>query len=79
MPGESGGQLAEWMAQVRPDMPVLYMSGYTEDALVRHGVRRDGGAFLEKPFTEEALLERVEAMIRAPRSNGNSEPVPRAA
>jgi signal transduction histidine kinase/ActR/RegA family two-component response regulator len=63
MPGESGGQLAQWMAQARPDMPVLYMSGYTDDAIVRHGVQNDGAAFLQKPFTEEALLQKVDAML----------------
>jgi DNA-binding response OmpR family regulator len=65
MPGESGGELAQWMSQARPDMPVLYMSGYTDDAIVRHGVQNDGAEFLQKPFTEQALLARVRAMLDA--------------
>jgi CheY-like chemotaxis protein len=78
MPGESGGELAQWMSQVRPDMPVLYMSGYTDDAIVRHGVQNDGAAFLQKPFTEEALLSRVRAML-ASRASAPERPVGRAA
>src|SRR2546426_2977309 len=80
MPGESGGELAQWMSQARPEMPVLYMSGYTDDALVRDGVQNDGAAFLPKPFTEEALLAKVRGMLEAgSRRRETQEPESKAA
>jgi signal transduction histidine kinase/CheY-like chemotaxis protein len=62
MPGESGGELARWMEQARPEMPVLFMSGYSDDAIVRAGVQH-GAAFLAKPFSEEDLIAKVRAML----------------
>lgn len=51
MPRTSGLQLAQQLTQVRPAMQVLYMSGYTDDAVVRQGVLHADVAFLQKPFT----------------------------
>jgi DNA-binding NtrC family response regulator len=66
MPQMSGPALAKRLASVRPDMRVLCMSGYTDDSIVRHGVLEAQIAYLQKPFTPDALTRRVREVLDAP-------------
>jgi len=67
MPGMSGRVLAERIATFCPKLPVVYMSGYTDDAIVRHGILEEDIFFLQKPFTRESLLAKVrEALSSLP-------------
>jgi two-component system cell cycle sensor histidine kinase/response regulator CckA len=63
MPQLSGRGLADQLTPDRSDLRVLYMSGYTDDAMVRHGVLEEGTAFLPKPFTPHALLSKVREVL----------------
>ena len=59
MPGMHGREVSEAIKIRRPDIHVLFMSGYTEDAITRHGVESSDYAFLQKPFSPSALVEKV--------------------
>src|SRR5208283_1677665 len=63
MPGMGGGQLAERLRSLRPEMKVLYMSGYTDDAMIRHGVLEHEVSFLQKPFKPVALAAKVREVL----------------
>jgi signal transduction histidine kinase len=59
MPEMSGPKVAEMLVEMRPEMKVIYMSGYTDDAILRHGVMARDMAFLQKPFTPERLHSKI--------------------
>ena len=63
MPQMSGGELAEQLSLSRPEMRVLYMSGYTDDAIVRHGLGDGSANFIQKPFTPETLAHKVREVL----------------
>jgi DNA-binding NtrC family response regulator len=59
----SGRELVGRLAPMRPTMRVLYMSGYSDEAIVQHGVLAPGTAFLQKPFTTESLMRRIREVL----------------
>jgi FixJ family two-component response regulator len=59
MPGSSGPEVARQLVALRPGLEVIYMSGYTDEAIVQHGVIKPGIAFLHKPFTADALGRKI--------------------
>ncbi len=65
MPGMSGRAVADSLRRLQPGISVLYMSGYTDDAVVRRGVLARGTAFLQKPFSSQELAARVRELLDA--------------
>jgi PAS domain S-box-containing protein len=66
MAGPGGPEIARRISRERPDMRVLYMSGYTSDTIVHHGMLEAGIAFLPKPFAPERLVEKVKEVLQVP-------------
>ncbi len=63
MPGMSGREVAEHVTLAHPETKVLFMSGYTDDAVVRHGALESSAAFVQKPFTPDSLLRKVREVL----------------
>jgi signal transduction histidine kinase/ActR/RegA family two-component response regulator len=70
MPGLNGKELHERLRALKPELRVLYMSGYNEDVITSHGVLSDDTAFIQKPFSVEELVSRVRSTL----DGGPSEP-----
>ena len=65
MPRLSGKELAKLLVDLRPEMKVLYMSGYTDSAIVNSGILQKEVAFLQKPFTPAALASKVRDVLES--------------
>ena len=63
MPKMTGNEVAARVRAIRPDIPVLYMSGYAEPVLTDNGTLQDGVVMIEKPFTSRELLQRVSELL----------------
>ena len=70
MPGTGGTDVADSIKRRRQEMHVLYMSGYTDDAIVHHGVLDPGTSFIEKPFTADKLVTKVQEALGKSPNNG---------
>jgi CheY-like chemotaxis protein len=65
MPGMNGRVLSEKLVAAQPSMKVLYISGYTDDAVIARGVIEQGMAFLQKPFGADHLAQKVSELLDA--------------
>ena len=65
LPGANGREIAKQVVAARPSVRVLYMSGYTDDVIVHHGVLEPGLAFVQKPFTGAVLVRRIREVLAA--------------
>ncbi|RME22866.1 MAG: response regulator [Deltaproteobacteria bacterium] len=73
MPGMSGRQLARQAIDIRPGLPVLYMTGYSSEVVDRHGVITEGLPLILKPFTPAALVDRVRQALQGSDGDGAAE------
>lgn len=66
LPRMSGQAVADKLNELRPGIKVLFVSGYTDDVIVRHGILHDGVAFLQKPYTRDALTSKIRSVLEQP-------------
>jgi DNA-binding NtrC family response regulator len=63
MPGMNRPQLADKLIHLRPQMKVLYMSGYTDNVVFHHGVLEEGVNYIQKPFTIDGLTKKMREVL----------------
>lgn len=73
MSGLSGRILSERLTAARPETRVLYMSGYSDEAILRHGVKNAPAHFIQKPFAVEALAQKLRETLSEPSTVGASD------
>ena len=71
LPGMDGAELARRATELQPQLSVLFISGYTDEEIVRRGLLEAGRPFLQKPFTPEALVNQIAEVMR---QRGASQP-----
>jgi two-component system cell cycle sensor histidine kinase/response regulator CckA len=64
MPGMSGRELANALLNLRPELKVIYMSGYTDNSIVHHGILEKGIHYVQKPFTIEGLARKIQEILK---------------
>ena len=69
MPRLDGRELANQLVALRPNLKILYMSGYTDDVILHRGALTHGGLLVQKPFTKNTLLQKVREMLDSPVAN----------
>jgi two-component system cell cycle sensor histidine kinase/response regulator CckA len=72
MPGMSGRDLAARIAGLRPDLPLIFMSGYTDEDVIRRGLMDRGQRFIQKPFSPDALARQVQQALTSPVTEASS-------
>ncbi len=70
MPETSGRDLAQTVSALRPGIKVLYMSGYSDNTVLHHGMVTSDMEFIAKPFTQDKLLEKIRQVL----ATGNGDP-----
>jgi len=73
MPGGSGRELSDTLMQRFPSLRVLFMSGYTDDAVLRHGIMHAEVDFVQKPFSRATLARRIRDLLDRARHRGRHE------
>jgi CheY-like chemotaxis protein len=72
MPGMSGRDLTQRIADIRPGLPLIFMSGYTDEDVIRRGLMDRGRRFIQKPFSPDALAREVHAALHHPAAISNT-------
>ena len=73
MPEMTGAELRDRIRALRPDIKVLFMSGYTSNVIATHGVLQRGVQFIQKPFSIEELSRKIAEILGAPSNGGASD------
>jgi signal transduction histidine kinase/ActR/RegA family two-component response regulator len=79
MPNMSGRELAERLSAMRPGLKVLFISGYTDDAILQHGVLDGGTEFMNKPFSPPVLLQKIKELLANRTARAEAPSVPNRA